>query len=135
MGLAMNEQFYADAQGERRALQEQRVLAAHYPAFVMDVDYDGTPYVRGSIGPNASLERQYHLLLLMPPGYGRGVMPIAHVLEPELRPGAPHRYQDGTLCLDHSGAFTNKSTLVTFLAWISVWLVRYEDWLDTGYRW
>jgi hypothetical protein len=26
-------------------------------------------------------------------------------------------------CLDHSGAFTKKSTLITLLAWVSVWLV------------
>ncbi len=135
MGIAVNEQFYADSQGERRAMQEQRVLATQYPGFEMDVDDDGTPYVHGWIGPNASLKGRYHLLLLLPPGYGRGVMPIAHMLEPELRPGTPHRYQDGALCLDHSGAFSNKSTIVTFLAWVSVWLVMYEDWLDTGNPW
>lgn len=106
MGNPVNEQFYADEKGERRALQEQRILAKQYPGFVMDVDDDGTPYAHGWIGPNASLKGRYHVLLLMPPGYGRGVMPIAYVLEPELRPGAPHRYQNGSLCLDHSGAFT-----------------------------
>jgi len=45
MGYVVNEQFYADANGERRALQEQAVLAAQYPDFEMDIDDDGTPYV------------------------------------------------------------------------------------------
>ena len=101
----------------------------------MDVDDDGTPYVHGWIGPNESLKGRYHIFLHMPPGYGRGVMPIAHVFDPELPAGTPHRYIDGSLCLDHSGAFTSKSTLVTFLAWVSVWLVLYEDWRDTGNSW
>lgn len=41
-------------------------------------------------------------------------------------------YNDGSLCVDHSGAFTPRSTLITFLAWVSVWLVLYEGWLETG---
>lgn len=82
MGCVVNEPFYANAKGERRALQEQTVLASQYPDFEMDIDDDGIPYVHGWIGPNPSLKGRYHILLLMPPGYGHGVMPIAHVLEP-----------------------------------------------------
>lgn len=127
--------FYASARGEARALQEQAILAREYPAFSMDVEKDGTPYAHGWIGPNPELRGAYHVLVLIPPGYGRGMVPAVHVLEPALRPGAPHTYQDGSLCLDHTGAFTNKSTLVTLLAWVSVWLVLYEGWIETGVRW
>lgn len=127
--------FYATVSGEERALKEQALLTVEYPGFELDVDDDGTPYVHGWIGPNPQLKSAYHVLLLIPPGYSRGDMPGAHVLEPTLRPGAPHRFQDGSLCLDHSGAFTRKSTLVTFLAWVSVWLVLYEGWLETGTPW
>lgn len=127
--------FYASAAGEARALTELTLLTNEYPGFQMDVDDDGTPYAHGWIGPNEKLLHSYHVLIVIPPGYGHGAMPAAHVLDPLLRQGAPHRFQDGGLCLDHSGAFTRKSTLVTFLAWVSVWLVLYEGWCETGVPW
>lgn len=113
--------FYATPQGEARALAEQTLLAREYPGMALDIDEDGTPYVHGWIGPNDKQRSSYHMLVSLPPGYGRGVLPRAYVLEPELRQGAPHRFNDGSLCLDHSGAFTHKSSVVTFLAWVSVW--------------
>lgn len=127
--------FYADPRGEARALEEQALLARHYPGFVMDVDDDGTPFVHGRIGPNETLTGSYHVLLVLPPGYGEGVMPGAYILDPPLREGAPHRFDDGSLCLEHSGAFTRKSTLLTLLAWVGVWLVLYEGWVSTGTPW
>jgi hypothetical protein len=127
--------FYGTVEGEARALKEQALLAREYPGFAMDVDDDGTPYVHGWLGPTETLRGSYHVLFVLPPGYGQGVMPSVHVLEPTLRAGAPHRYQDGSLCLDHSSAFTRRSTLLTILAWVSVWLVLYEGWRDTGTAW
>ena len=126
----------ATEEGRARALAEQAALAQEYPNFVMDVDTDdGTLYVSGVIGPNEHLEAAYRVLVLFPPGYGRGVMPFAYVEHPPIRQDAPHLYDDGSLCLDHSGAFTERSTVVTLLAWVSVWLVLYEGWLQTGQRW
>lgn len=127
--------FYMQEYGEKRALMEQKLLQEHYPGFEMSVDDDGTPFVHGHIGPNDKLSRAYQVLLVLPPGFGRGSMPHAYVLEPRLKEGAPHLYVDGSLCLDHSGAFTERSTLVTFLAWVSVWLVLYEGWLESGQAW
>jgi hypothetical protein len=129
------EPFYLEPAGEARALKEQAFLASEYPSFAMDVDDDGTPYAHGVIGPSGHLRHGYHVLIELPPGYGHGVMPRAYVLHPELRAGAPHHFSDGGLCLDHSGAFTKKSTIVTFLAWVTVWLHLYEDWLETGRAW
>lgn len=129
------EQFYATDEGVRRALKEQAVLTREYPGFVIEVDDDGTPYAHGWIGPTATLRGRYHVLLTIPPGYGQGAAPSAFVLEPELRTGAPHLFSNGSLCLDHSAAFTGRATLVTYLAWVSVWLVLYEGWADTGTRW
>jgi hypothetical protein len=127
--------IYESAAGQKRALQEQALLSKEYPGFVMDVDSDGTLYTHGWIGANDVLRQKYHVLVLIPPGYGRGALPIGHVLEPRLRAGAPHTFRDGSLCLDHSGAFTSKSTLITFLAWVTVWLVLYEDWCETNIAW
>lgn len=129
------EPFYATSVGQARAMQEQALLGRDYPGFAMDVDEDGTPYVHGWLGGSTQLKERYHVLLVIPPGYGYGAMPMAHVLEPRLQTGAPHLFADGSLCLDHSGAFTRKSTLLTLLAWISIWLCLYEGWAETGTEW
>lgn len=52
--------FYGRPDGEKRALQEQALLARDYPDFSMEVDDDGTPYVRGALGPSATLHNRYH---------------------------------------------------------------------------
>lgn len=129
------EPFFLRPRGEARALQEQALLAREYPGFEMDVDDDGTPFAHGYIGPTETLRDRYHVLIVIPPGYGHGVPPSAYVLEPPIAKGAPHLFKDGSLCMDHSGAFTHKSTIVTLLAWVSVWLVLYEGWVETGAPW
>ncbi|MCK6549656.1 hypothetical protein L6R52_27720 [Myxococcota bacterium] len=127
--------FYASAEGERRALLELELLTREYPSFAMDLHEDGTPFVHGWLGPTDTLRARYHVLLVLPPGYGQGAQPLAYVLEPEIPREAPHLFADGSLCLDHDGAFRPASTLVTFLAWVAVWLVLYEGWRETGVRW
>lgn len=127
--------FYATPKGEERLFTEQGLLAREYPSFQVDLESDGIAYAHGFIGPHASLRQRYHVLLVLPPGYGSGAMPLVQVLFPEIREGAPHRFVDGSLCLDHSGAFHARSTLLTLLGWVSVWLVLYEGWLDTGRVW
>ena len=127
--------FYGSPEGERRALAEQALLDREYPGFALDLDDDGTPFAHGVIGPTTTLRGGYHVLVELPPGYGLGVLPRAYLLSPAVQGGAPHLYNDGSLCVDHSGAFTPRSTLITFLAWVSVWLVLYEGWLETGERW
>ena len=118
-----------------RGQKEAALLRREYPGFSLGVAADGLTFAHGVIGPSESLRGAYHVLVELPPGYGRGVLPRAYLLEPEVRLGAPHLFEDGALCLDHSGAFTARSTLITFLAWVSVWLVLYEGWLETGRRW
>lgn len=125
----------SNAELESRLITEQALLVREYPGFEMEVHESGTVYVHGWVGPNATLRGAYNVLVALPPTYGDGTMPVSHVVEPELRQGAPHTFTDGSLCLDHSGAFTRRSTLVTYLGWVSTWLHLYEDWLETGRKW
>ncbi|NUN13977.1 MAG: hypothetical protein HUU55_10130 [Myxococcales bacterium] len=127
--------FEWNADLEKRIFTEKAVLSREYPLFGIDLHDDGTPYVHGFIGPTATLKQRYHVMVTLPPAYGTGVMPRAYVISPDLIPNAPHQYIDGHLCLDEGGAFTARSTLVTFLAWVSVWLVLYEAWVETGIPW
>ncbi len=130
-----SEAFYQTESGMARALAEQALLSREYPGFALEVDEDGTPYAHGQLGPTAQIRGCYHILIALPPRYGQGALPAVHVLEPPLRAGAPHRYQDGSLCLDHSGSFNRRSTLLTLLGWVTVWLLLYEGWLETGVAW
>lgn len=130
-GLAFT---WSDA-AQRRIFAEKALLDREYPRFQFDLDNAGNPYVHGIIGPTETLKQAYHVLVVLPPDYGTGAMPMAYVLKPDLKPGAPHQYADGHLCLDESGAFTARSTLVTFLAWVSAWLVLAEGWAETGVAW
>ncbi len=126
---------YFTPEGERRIMKERDLLAQSYPQFMLDIEPDGLLHARGSLGPTETLRGVYHLLIAIPPTFGRGGSPRVYLLHPELRPGAPHVFQDGSLCLDHNQAFTSRSTLLTLLGWVSVWLVLYEGWMETGVAW
>lgn len=61
-------------------------------------------------------------------------IPTVRVERPKLKPGAPHLYPDGRLCLYyppdrrwHSGYLLAD----TILPWTASWLYFYELWLDT----
>ncbi len=65
--------------------------------------------------------------------------PQVWVTRPVLHPDAPHRYQDGSLCLYyprdgdwHAGRFIAE----TIVPWAAEWLFYYEAWLlDPERRW
>lgn len=128
-------QFWETPEGRERLFMERDVLAQEYPGFTVDVHHNGTTYATGIVGPNRSLRGAYRILVALPPNYGDGVMPVAHVVEPDLPGDTPHRFIDGSLCLDHGEAYTKRSTIVTLLAWVSAWLFHYEEWRETGRVW
>lgn len=67
-----------------------------------------------------------------------GKPPRVQVLQPMLRKDAPHRYEDGRLCLYfpsdeqrhrwHPGQYIAK----TIVPWTAEWLYFYELWIQTG---
>ena len=71
--------------------------------------------------------------------YRPGQPPKVWVLSPVVHPGAPHRYQDRSLCLYyprygewHPGMFLAE----TIVPWAAEWLFFYEVWLeDPEGRW
>jgi hypothetical protein len=66
--------------------------------------------------------------------YKIGSIPRVWVRSPTLRPGAPHRYSDGSLCLYTPWEWSwRDSELIaeTILPWAAIWLYYYELWVDT----
>ena len=60
--------------------------------------------------------------------------PKVSVLEPRLHPEAPHRYEDGSLCLYWPREWFWQPDVVmaeTIIPWTALWLFYYELWLDT----
>lgn len=85
---------------------------------------------RGTLQPTP-VSPVYHILIK----YNIGLVPRVWVLSPELKATAPHRYQDGYLCLywDKEWAwFPDQDITKTIVPWVALWLYYYEIWLDTN---
>lgn len=69
--------------------------------------------------------------------YTIGHSPKVFVIHPKIAADAPHRWQDGSLCLywPRERAWIRSDVIAeTILPWAALWLYYYELWLDTG-RW
>ena len=131
----MEHNFLRCEVGQGRLLEERRLLKAHYPMFEFDVDVNGVLFLIGEVGGVPGLRARYQVLVVLPQGYGAGVMPDAYVVSPEILDGAPHLYENGSLCLDLSVVYRRTTSLVTFLDVVMLWLSQYEHWIATGERW
>lgn len=64
--------------------------------------------------------------------------PKVYVLEPIILDKAPHRYEDGSLCLYYpKDKSFDKTSLIskTIIPWTVEWLYFYEAWLEEGVWW
>jgi hypothetical protein len=87
---------------------------------------------RGKVTPS-SLSESYSLELKL----RQGKQPSVRVDSPALAPDAfgrlPHVWDDGSLCLNTFGQWSERMLLVdTTIAWASEWLFHYEMWKGTG---
>jgi len=64
--------------------------------------------------------------------------PKVWVRSPGLAEGAPHLYDDGSLCLYHPRVRPWRAddlAASTVVPWAAIWLDCYEGWLETGVWW
>lgn len=67
--------------------------------------------------------------------YRLGRAPKVEVLSPAIRPDAPHRFGDGSLCLYYSkdGSWHSQVCIAeSIIPWAAEWLFYYEHWLKSG---
>ncbi len=67
--------------------------------------------------------------------YARGSYPKVRIIQPGIRPDAPHRYSDRSLCLFYPEEETDllrQGIAKTIVPWAAEWLLYYEAWLVTG---
>ena len=64
--------------------------------------------------------------------------PKVYVIEPKILHNAPHRYEDGSLCLYYPKDMSYSEISIiaeTILPWTVEWLYYYESWLNEGIWW
>lgn len=64
--------------------------------------------------------------------------PKVYIMNPEILDNAPHRYEDGQLCLYYPRDMSYSKTSIideTILPWTALWLYYYEAWLKEGVWW
>jgi hypothetical protein len=64
--------------------------------------------------------------------------PRVYVIKPKILDNAPHRYDDGRLCLYYPKDMSfDETSLIsdTIVPWTAVWLYYYEIWLKEGVWW
>jgi hypothetical protein len=85
---------------------------------------------RGTLQPHR-LSQKYRIVLRYTPDSS----PTVQVISPQLALKAPHRWNDGSLCLFYPKESPwHRDMLIaeTILPWTALWLYYYELWLDTG---
>jgi hypothetical protein len=105
-------------------------IQQRFPSFKRHFHRVGHGLWTGTLQPRES-SPVYHVELR----YRVHVAPTVKVLRPDLAPGAPHLYPDGTLCLywPKEWGWTSDQLIVnTVLPWAADWLYYYELWLDCG---
>ncbi len=114
-------------------LQQQKAMLAAFPAFTFAYEKQKgkrLPTWRGTLQP-LDTSPLYQIKVC----YRFHKTPNVWVLAPTLRPDAPHRYNDSSLCLYYprDGSWTPQIPLsCTFVPWTALWLAFYEYWLGTG---
>jgi hypothetical protein len=114
-------------------LQQQKAMQADFPALTFAYAKQRGKHIptwRGTLQPSET-SPVYRVKVC----YRFPKTPQVWVLSPSLRPDAPHRYSDSSLCLYYpcDGSWTPHLPLSrTFVPWTALWLAFYEYWLTTG---
>lgn len=103
-----------------------------YPDFRHTVARDRTIRWKGYLQPTPESPR-YEIQI----DHKSGRAPVVRVTQPAIRPGARHKYPDGSLCLywpkDPEWRWSPDESLgQTIVPWAALWLYYYEAWLVVG---
>lgn len=114
----------------RLSIPEQNgAMLYHFPHFVQGREH-GIPMWRGTLQPSDA-PPLYTVKIL----YNNPRPPRVWVVEPPLHDNAPHRYEDGSLCLYKPLEWSWSADIYiakTVVPWTAIWLSFYELWLEHG---
>jgi ubiquitin-protein ligase len=122
--------WYDQERWKKRLGQEVAVMEERFPALVLRRRQDGTLWWEGIVVPIPDI--MYRVAVIYPSTYPY-VPPSLRLLDPQVERGAPHVYQDGSLCIHKKGSWNaatgTAASMVPLLAW---WLFAYTLWRVTG---
>lgn len=101
-----------------------------FPGFVPRLGRNQSVTWTGTLQPGPE-SASYTVRMLL----ARSGVPRVFVLNPVIRPNAPHRYRDLSLCLywpDEWRWTAGAQLSKTIVPWTAIWLWYYEAWLATG---
>jgi hypothetical protein len=109
--------------------QQDMFMRQQFPQFHFTWK-DGTGIWKGTLQPR-EISSVYSIVIK----YNISKFPRIWVVEPKIRPNAPHIYKDNSLCLwlDKERPWSPSQIVSkTVVPWAALWLYYYELWLDTG---
>jgi len=128
-------QWYESARGRERLNMEVELVRSAHPGFDLIDKPDGRLAWVGDIGPSPDLLYAYTVSLTYPSSYPVSGAPKVEVLEPTIRSGAPHRFTDGSLCIEHDDFDAAEHFITDLIGWTCQWLALYERWANGGSSW
>jgi hypothetical protein len=112
-----------------RLLAEVAVMRSRFPGFKLWALGDGQLFWVGYLHPLASIT--FRVAVEYPTDFPYRA-PSIWILAPELVPGTPHLYQDGSACI-HSNAWDpNRGTAAATTTLAAAWLLAYVHWQRSG---
>jgi hypothetical protein len=115
-----------------RLVAETTVMRSRFPKFAL-LEQRGELMWTGPLKPIAEVDLEFSVVVVYPTNYPYHP-PTLWVLNPELEPGAPHTYVDGSLCVYAKNWDPERGTAASCVTLISAWLIGYLYWLQTGVR-
>ena len=121
--------WYEEPRWRNRLVVEQAAMENRFPDFVLTQSPERLLVWRGILRPAGRL---YEVSATMPRRYPYQE-PELRLESPQCRPGAPHRYMSGAMCIHPAGGWDpTRGTVASTIPLAAAWLVRYVSWLDTG---
>lgn len=124
--------WHHEPAGHVRLTLETALVHQDYPQMQVLFCADGKVRVAGYLKPELCYSA-YYVVLEYPDCYPYDRITV-QCPQTEFADGTPHRYGDGTLCVEHHD-FEPDDTVSTVLGWTAQWLTLYEDFLRTGRIW
>ena len=123
------QRWFLQARWKSRLLAEAVLMRERFPGFRLIEASDGSLRWIGALNPTPDSE--FIVSLTYPADYPYRE-PKLRVERPSLVAGAPHVYNDGSLCIHRRGWDASRGTAVSEVPLIAAWLVAYQAWRRHG---
>lgn len=123
--------WYREVQWRNRLLVEQALMLERFPQFLLTRSPAALLVWRGVLVPAEGVS--FEITVTMPVRYPY-VAPELRAERPPLRPGAPHLYANGTLCVHKLNWDPTRGTVASVIPLAAAWLIGYLNWTRTGER-